>query len=187
MTQVEVNDVGDMVLTEAAALRALADPVRLALVDRLTRGGTATVAELAEHLGLESGDTQGHVEALAEAGLLVADGDGWRTVGRGVFFEIPESGPEDVQLAARELSNAMLLNYEQVPRNWVEKTEPDLELDWARSAGLFNAGMTVTAEELRTIQEDLETMLKPYLNRTEPPENSRRIRMLAYFLPTAGA
>ena len=39
MTQVEVNDVGDMVVTDAAALRALADPVRLRLMDRLTRGG----------------------------------------------------------------------------------------------------------------------------------------------------
>jgi hypothetical protein len=37
MTQVEVNEVGDMVLTEAAAMRALADPVRLALMDQLTR------------------------------------------------------------------------------------------------------------------------------------------------------
>jgi len=104
-----------------------------------------------------------------------------------VFFEVPESGPEEVQLAARELSNAMLLNYEQVPRDWVEQTEPKLELDWARAAGLFNAGMTVTADELRTIQEDLETMLKPYLNRAEQPEGSRRIRMLAYFLPSSGA
>jgi hypothetical protein len=34
MRQVEVNDVGDMVLTEADAMRALADPVRLALMDR---------------------------------------------------------------------------------------------------------------------------------------------------------
>ncbi len=187
MTQVEVNDVGDMVVTDAAALRALADPVRLRLMDRLTRGGTATLAELAEVAGIDAETARRDVEGLMEVGLVVSEGDGWRAVGRGIYFEIPESGSEDVQRAARELSNAMLLNYEQVPRDWVEKTEPDLELDWARSAGLFNAGMTVTAEELRTIQEDLETMLKPYLNRTEPPEGSRRIRMLAYFLPTAGS
>lgn len=187
MTQVEVNDVGDMVLTGAAALRALADPVRLRLMDRLTRGGTATLAELSEVAGTDAETARRDVAGLMEVGLVVPEGEGWRAVGRGIYFEIPEAGPEDVQLAARELSNAMLLNYEQVPRDWVEKTEPDLELDWARSAGLFNAGMTVTAEELRTIQEDLETMLKPYLNRAEPPEDSRRIRMLAYFLPTAGA
>ncbi|MEU4193653.1 helix-turn-helix domain-containing protein [Kribbella sp. NPDC026611] len=179
MTQVEVNDVGDMVLTEAAAMRALADPARLALVDRLTRGGTATAAELGEQID----DVQSHLDALAAVGLVVPDGDGWKTPGRGLYFEIPDSGPEDVQRAARELSNAMLLNYEQVPRDWVEGTEPGLDLGWARAAGLFNAGMSVTADELRLIQEDLETLLKPYLNRTEPPAGSRRVRMLAYFLP----
>jgi predicted ArsR family transcriptional regulator len=183
MTQVEVNDVGDMVLTEAAAMRALADPVRLALMDRLTRHGTATVAELAAHVGIEAEPAHTQVEQLAEVGLVVPDGDGWRALGRGIFFEVPESGPEEVQIAARELANAMLLSYEKTPRDWVENTEPQLGLDWARSAGLFNAGLSVTADELNTIQADLEILLKPYLNRTEAPADSRRVRILAYFLP----
>ena len=185
MTQVQVNEVGDMLLTEAAAMRALADPVRLALVDQLTRRGPATTAALASHAGISVDAVRDHVEALAAVGLVEPDGDNWRTPGRGVYFEVPESGPEDVQLAARQLSNAMLLNYEQTPREWVEGTEPRLELDWARSAGLFNAGLTVTPEELRTIQADLETLLTPYLNRTDPPSDARRVRILAYFLPTA--
>jgi DNA-binding transcriptional ArsR family regulator len=174
MTQVEVNDVGDMVLTEAAAMRALADPVRLALMDRLTRHGTATIAELAAHTAIDVEPTRGHVEKLVKVGLVVADGDGWRAVGRGVYFEVPESGPEDVQVAARELANAMLLSNERIPRDWVEKTEPRLELEWARAAGLFNAGLTV------------EILLKPYLNRATPPDDSRRVRILAYFLPSDG-
>ncbi|MEV5962421.1 winged helix-turn-helix domain-containing protein [Kribbella sp. NPDC051952] len=184
MAQVEVNDVGDMVLTEAAAMRALADPIRLALVDRLTRHGTASIDELAAHAGIDADATQAHVEKLVEVGLVVADGDGWRAVGRGLFFEVPESGTEETQAAARALAGAMLLSYERLPRDWVENTEPQLELKWARAAGLFNAGMTVTADELNQIQADLEIMLKPYLNRTEPPADARRVRMLAYFLPS---
>jgi len=186
MTQVQVNEVGDMLLTEAAAMRALADPVRLALTDRLTRQGTATVAELAAHAGIDAETARGHVETLVEVGLVVPDGDGYRAVGRGIYFEVPESGPEDVQLAARELSNTMLLSYERLPREWVKGTEPQLELEWARAAGLFNAGFSVTADELNTIQADLETLLTPYLNRTEPPAGNRRVRILAYFLPSAG-
>ena len=162
MTQVEVNEVGDMVLTEAAAMRALADPVRLTLMDRLTRHGTATTAELAAHAGIEAEAASGHVEKLVEVGLVLpdGDGDGWRAVGRGIYFEVPESGPEEVQAAARELANAMLLSYERMPRDWVEGTEPRLELEWARAAGLFNAGLSVTADELNTIQADLETLLR---------------------------
>lgn len=41
----------------------------------------------------------------------------------------------------------------------------------------------MTADELNTIQADLEILLKPYLNRTDPPADSRRVRILAYFLP----
>ncbi|MGW6278012.1 winged helix-turn-helix domain-containing protein [Kribbella sp. NPDC055071] len=186
MSQVEVNDVGDMVLTEAAAMRTLADPVRLALVDRLTRHGTATIAELAEHVHLDAETVHGHVDQLTEAGLVVPDGDGWRAVGRGLYFEVPESGPEEVQVAARQLAGAMLLSYEHTPRDWVENTESQLDINWARAAGLFNAGMTITADELNTIQADLEILLKPYLNRTEPPADARRVRMLAYFLPSNG-
>lgn len=186
MAQVEVNDVGDMVLTEAAAMRALADPVRLKLMDRLTRHGTASIGDLAEHLGIDAASAKDHVDELVRVGLVVPDGQGWRALGRGIFFEVPESGPEDAQVAARQLAGAMLLSYERTPRDWVENTEPRLELDWARAAGLFNAGMTITAAELDQIQADLEIMLKPYLNRTEPPSDARRVRMLAYFLPSDG-
>jgi len=175
-----------MVLTEAAAMRALADPVRLALMDRLTRRGTATTAELAAHAGIEAEAASGHVEKLVEVGLVLPDGDGWRALGRGIYFEVPESGTEEVQVAARELANAMLLRNERLPRDWVEGTEPRLELEWVRAAGLFNAGLSVTADELNTIQADLETLLTPYLNRTDPPADSRRVRILAYFLPSDG-
>jgi DNA-binding transcriptional ArsR family regulator len=184
MSGLVVNEVGDMVLTEAATMRALADPIRLAIIDRLTRSGPASTAELAEHAGIDADDVRTHVEALAAVGLTEPDGDGWRTPGSGIYFEIPDSGG-DAQEAARRLSNTMLLNYERVPREWVEGVEPRLDLAWAQAAGLFNAGLSVTAEELRTIQADLETLLKPYLNRADPPEGARRVRMLAYFLPSA--
>ncbi|MFK4089818.1 hypothetical protein ACI2LF_37250 [Kribbella sp. NPDC020789] len=186
MTEVRVNEVGDMVLTSAASMRVLAEPVRLAMTDRLTRHGAATTAELAEALGIEAEDAAGHAGRLAEVGLVKQDGDRWEACGRGIFFEIPPDGDVEVQQAARALSSAMLLSYEHLPRQWVEQTEPELELDWARSAGLFNAGMWLTAEELRKVQEDLEVLLMPYLQRKEPTPDSRRVRMLAYFLPPKG-
>ncbi|MET7282403.1 helix-turn-helix domain-containing protein [Kribbella sp. NPDC005582] len=183
MTEVRVNEVGDMVLTGAEAMRVLADPVRLAITDRLTRHGVATTAELAEAVGVGADEAATHAERLAAVGLVKRDGESWEACGRGIYFEIPEDGTEDVQQAARALSNAMLLSYEHLPRQWVEGTEPELELDWARSAGLFNAGMWLTAAELRKVQEDLEVLLMPYLQRKEPTPDSRRVRMLAYFLP----
>ncbi|TDD59719.1 ArsR family transcriptional regulator [Kribbella antibiotica] len=183
MTEVRVNEVGDMVLEGAEAMRVLAEPVRLAITDRLTRHGVATTAELAEAVGMSAEAAGAHAEKLASVGLVKRDGESWEACGRGIFFEIPEDGDVEVQQAARALSSAMLLSYEHLPRQWVEDTEPELDNDWARSAGLFNAGMWLTAEELRKVQEDLEVLLMPYLQRKEPVPDARRVRMLAYFLP----
>jgi hypothetical protein len=66
-------------------------------------------------------------------------------------------------------------------------TEPGLDVAWARAAGLFNAGVRLTADELRRVQEDLEALLAPYLTRSadDAPADARRVRLLAYFLPDA--
>jgi hypothetical protein len=82
----------------------------------------------------------------------------------------------------------MLLAVEHLPRQWVEEMEPQLDDTWAGAAGLFNAGVALTSAELNRVQEDLEVLLMPYLNRSEAdrPEDARRVRVLAYFLPDRG-
>jgi DNA-binding transcriptional ArsR family regulator len=179
----EINPVGDLVLTDPQAMRALAEPVRLTLVDHLRREGPATAAELSARVREEPEAVEAHLRELERFGFVAGEDGRWRAVGKGVFFEIPDD-PEG-QAAARRLSNVMLLHYVDVPRRWVAEDEPGLELDWARAAGLFNARVSVTADELRGIQEELERVLKPYLNRAtgEVPANAGRVRILSYFLP----
>jgi len=173
----ELNAVGDLVLTEPEAMRALAQPARLVLLDRLRREGPATAAELAVP-GVEA-----DLEALERHGFVEREGERWRAVGKGVFFEIPDE--PDGQAAARRLSSVMLLHYLDLPRRWVEEQEPGLDVEWARAAGLFNARLTLTADELRTVQEELERMLEPYLTRApaDAPADAGPVRILAYFLP----
>ena len=83
----------------------------------------------------------------------------------------------------------MLLQYVDLPRRWVDETEPGLEVEWARAAGLFNAGIRLTPDELRTVQEELEALLAPYLTRSadDAPNGARRVRLLAYFMPEEAA
>jgi|SRR5262245_13758999 len=173
----ELNAVGDLVLTEPEAMLALADPVRLGLLDRVRREGPATAAEL------EVPGAEDHLRALEHQGFVASEGERWRAVGKGVFFEIPDD-PEG-QDAARRLSNVMLLHYLELPRRWVDEAEPALGVAWARAAGLFNARLTITAEELRTVQEELERLLEPYLTRSEEdaPADAAPVRILSYFLP----
>jgi DNA-binding transcriptional ArsR family regulator len=178
VTQHPLNAVGDLVLTDPKAMRALADPLRLALHDRLRRHGPATAVELQ----VLAPDVEAHLEELQRVGLTTRDDDGrWSTVGKGFVFEIPDD-PEG-QAAARELTNVMLLSYVDLPSRWVADDEPRLALDWVRAAGLFNARVALTPDELRKLQEGLERLLEPYSTRDAAPEGAAPVRILSYFLP----
>jgi predicted transcriptional regulator len=178
---VEINAAGDLVLTDPAAMRALADPGRLTLHDRLRRQGPSSLGELAESLDSDAADVETSLDVLLKAGLVERDGARWSVVGKGVFFEIPDD-PEG-QRAARQLSNTMLAQYADLPRRWVAESEPRLTPEWARAAGLFNARFSLTADELRAVQERLEELLEPYITRDASPEGADTVRILAYFLP----
>jgi DNA-binding transcriptional ArsR family regulator len=184
------NAVGDVVLEDPRAMRALADPARLALHSALRRRGPATVDELAASLDAEPRATRAHLEALEDVGLVersgAAGGETWAVVGKGIFFEIPEDA--EGQGAARQLSNAMLLQYADAPRQWVTDVEPQLSQEWARVAGSLNVRLLVNADELQQIQEALEKLLERYVTRepdAAPPEASH-VRLLSYFMPEAG-
>jgi DNA-binding transcriptional ArsR family regulator len=185
-----LNAVGDLILTEPRELRALADPSRLTLFDLVRRHGPATTAELARRTKEDHASVETHLRELESVGLVeraVADGgdQAWTTSVKGISFEIPDE--PRAQQAARELSNVMLAKYADLPTAWVREEEPKLEVEWARAAGLFNARVDLTAEELRGIQVDLERLLDPFTARPpeDAPAGARAVRILAYFLPEA--
>jgi hypothetical protein len=166
---VRLNDVGDLIVEEPEALRAIADPYRLELIDRVRRGDP-----------VEAGDLP-HLEALERLGFVAKGGDRWSAVGKGIYFEIPEEPAG--QAAARELTKVMLLREADRPRRWVDEAEPKLTVEWARAAGMFNARVRLTSDELRDVQEELERVLAPYTTRAEALADAAPVRVLAYFLP----
>jgi DNA-binding transcriptional ArsR family regulator len=191
-TRADVNAVGDVVLTDPAAMRALADPFRLALHDQLRRRGPATVEQLAGRLRKQPRAVREHLEQMERAGLVQCRTrepqaeTTWEAVGKGFVFEIP-ADPIG-QAAARELSRAMFLHYADVPRRWANEVEPRLEVDWARAAGLLNARLLVTADELNELQAALERLIEPFLTRQadEGPGGAAHVRLLSYFMPEEG-
>jgi DNA-binding transcriptional ArsR family regulator len=183
----EINAVGDLVLTKAQEFAALSDPLALRLTDRLRREGPAEASALAAQLGAPEAEVEARLAELRRLGIVERGPDGWRAVAKGFVFEIP-ADRED-QAAARELAKVMLLQYVDEPRQWVAETEPKLELDWVRASGQLNARLALTPDELRTLQEDIEKLLAPYIVRSpgEIPMEARRVRILGYFLPATAA
>jgi DNA-binding transcriptional ArsR family regulator len=71
---------------------ALADPTRRGLLERLGRGGTATITELAEPFGISLTGMKKHVRVLEDAGLVTTE-----KVGRARQCTLGPRRLEDVQ------------------------------------------------------------------------------------------
>jgi hypothetical protein len=183
----EVNSVGDLVLTDPEAMRALAHPIRLALLDRLQREGQATDRGLGAELEVPAATIRKHLQKLETFGLVkpTDEDDSWSAVTKGLVFEIPDD-PEG-QAVARQLSNMMLLRSGDLPAQWAADHEPRLGPAWVRAAGLINSRVTLTPDELRGLQEGLEQLLEPFITREadDIPFGATRVRILGYFLPEA--
>jgi len=68
-------------------MRALADPTRRAVFERIVRSGEANVAELTRTSGVTQGAVSQHLKALKGAGLVIE-----RPQGRNVFYRAQPEG-----------------------------------------------------------------------------------------------
>lgn len=187
------NRMGDIEITDPQAMRALAHPVRLAILDHLHRNGPATATELAPDVGATPSVTSWHLRHLATFGLVRDSEPGpdrrrrrWEAAARGFRFEEPlDPADEEGRSAARELSRQMFLRYADLPGRWAAEVEPGLDPAWRGPAGLAYTRVTVSAEELAAIQDGIERVLAPYVTRDpdDRPAGSRGVRLMRYVLP----
>jgi DNA-binding transcriptional ArsR family regulator len=183
------NPYGDVELSPRS-MRALAHPVRLAILSRLQGDGPSTATALAAHVGATPSVTSWHLRHLAEHGLVRdvdAGSDGrqrwWEAVGTGFRFTPGEGGLD----AASLLSRVMMEQAADLPQRWAREVEPLLEAQWRRSAGLSNTTIEITADELAEVEAAVEQLLAPYVQRKAhtgtSQEGARRVRVMRYVLP----
>ncbi|MFF0011980.1 ArsR/SmtB family transcription factor [Streptomyces sp. NPDC005374] len=183
------NRLGDIEITDPKAMRALAHPVRLAILERLQRHGPATASQLSPHVGATPSVASWHLRHLAGFGLVRDAAEGgtdrrerrWEAVARGFRVDVPED--EDGTSAARALSWEMFARAAELPERWATETEPALEPAWRRLSGLANTRVVVTAEELAVIEDAIEAAIAPYVMREQRPPDGRGVRLLRYMLP----
>ncbi|WP_322985187.1 ArsR/SmtB family transcription factor [Streptomyces sp. S584] len=190
------NHLGDIEITDPQAMRALAHPVRLAILDHLQRHGPATATQLAPHVGATPTVTSWHLRHLAGFGLIRDSEPGpdrrqrrWEAVARGFRFESPQDpADEEGRSAARVLSQQMFLRRADVPNRWADEVESGLDTTWRRLAGLADTRVVVSADELAAIEDGIERVLAPYVVRDpeERPADSRGVRLMRYVLPEDG-
>jgi len=168
-------------VTDPRALRALAHPLRLALLDHLMSFGPRTASECAAVVGSTPSNCSYHLRALAKVGLVEAvdaeDGRErpWRSTSTGLAFgrsEDPEFaiGSDTVEraLADRQVDDEAAL----VHRAIAQRDEQPVE--WREASLLNGYALKLTPAELRELGERLDALIRPYiaLTRGDAPDGS---------------
>jgi len=180
-------------LTDPRALRALAHPVRLALVGLLRREGPLTATQAAELLGESPASCSFHLRQLAKYGLVEEAGGGrgrerpWRATA--LFTGLPNVARSPELAAASELlSSAVAELYFDRLMRWIEKKAEEPR-EWQHAAIWGDTGLYVTPEELARLDGDLQALVEPYLeriaNRELRPPDSRLVMFICLAFPTA--
>jgi DNA-binding transcriptional ArsR family regulator len=187
------NPYGDLEITDPHALRALAHPTRLAILERLQRHGPSTASRLAPHVGATPSVVSWHLRHLAGFGL-VKDWDGagtkrergWQAAARG-YRLVPREGDPEAHEAARQLGIERFAAATEIPMRWLEHDEPRLPPRWQELSGLANTGIRLTADELVALEHGIEQLIAPFVNRPEAdaPQGARKVRLLRYTLAEA--
>jgi DNA-binding transcriptional ArsR family regulator len=184
-------------LADPRALRALAHPARLAILERLQDRGPATATECAEVTGLSPSACSYHLRTLQKHGLVRDSrprSDGrerlWEAVGRG--FEWDPGADDDEQLAAAgavlvdsllQRSDARVLAY-----FGRDTSEPN---EWREAAHIENATLRLTVGEMLVLTHTIDSLLERYRARTrdadEAPRDSRLVHAAVRFVPQLAA
>ncbi len=159
-------------LTDPTAMRALAHPARLAILNRLQAEGPCTATEVAEVVGVTPSAASYHLRMLAKYGFVEdaparddGRGDGrerlWRPSAGGFSVSPePDDGP-DVRSAKEFLIKAFREQAADEASRALEGLERESR-EW-REAAMFNrAILLVDADELKMLNERIDELLAPY-------------------------
>lgn len=162
------------------AVKVLAHPLRSRLLGTLRRGGPATATTLATALSTNSGATSYHLRKLESVGLVADTGEGagkqrlWRAATSSHSWERTElARDEDAATALGWLERDYLRLFSNDFGHWLDVAEA-WPGEWQDAAGMSDSWVTVTAEQLKTLREELDEVMARYRD-AEPAPGARRV------------
>jgi DNA-binding transcriptional ArsR family regulator len=163
-------------IADAPTMRALAHPVRLAILEALSRREPLTATEAAEIVGESPSSCSFHLRMLAKYGLVVADAaEGrrrpWRRADPSGFVFPAADGDPQTSLAAGALSELVwgrLLDRARA----VLAARPRMSAGWQAITSAAETVAYVTPAEAEQFRAELWALLGRYMDRLEDP--SRR-------------
>jgi DNA-binding transcriptional ArsR family regulator len=185
------RDLAPVHLTDPRAIRALAHPARLAVIDELYAGRELTATECAEVAGLSPSAMSYHLRSLEKAGIVErapATGDGrerpWRAAGS--YLEVDAQGAGAGMIAASNTLSASVMGrtIEQFDA-WLGRRSREPR-EWQEHAGASYAQVWLRPEEAEDVQQRMLAIVNEYRGRRSGPrpEGARRVRVAMLVFPS---
>lgn len=157
-----------MRLSDPKAIRALAHPIRLDLLETLGAIGPATAANCGRVLGVSQASSSFHLRQLAKYGFVEDAGPGsdrrerrWQVADRQML--LADSAQVD-PLVVQQLSRVVVEREAARALDWVGRS-PGESAEWRDAARGMAATVRVTAAEAADIKAQWRAILAPYLAR----------------------
>jgi predicted ArsR family transcriptional regulator len=150
-------------IRDARTLKALAHPVRVALLEVLSLEGPLTATEAGERIGESPTTCSFHLRQLARYGFVEEAGGGkgrsrpWRAQDQGLDISSDLEDPE-AAIAANALARLWRENQLRRFDRWRE-VRSSYPHEWREAAGHSETVMWMTAEELQALNEELIDLL----------------------------
>lgn len=182
-------------ISDPRALRALAHPLRLALLDQLMNFGEQTAAQCAEAVGSTASNCSYHLRLLGRAGLVVRgeSSDGrmrpWRAAATGLRLEQAHAAASPAINAAAETVDALTLDRDEALTRQALAARATLSPEWRDAGTTHSYGLRISAAELGDLVAAIDALVRPYitLTRADPPPDAQiaQLRLVAFRHPQA--
>jgi DNA-binding transcriptional ArsR family regulator len=184
-------DDGIVVLSDPKAVRALAHPARLAVIEALFSGEVLTATQCAQLAGVTPSAMSYHLRALEKFGLVRRAATGpdarqrpWEAAGTSLRVDVSRGGRVALLATSVLIQQAMESDREQMAR-LVELAGEDPDNPWVPASNYGRHRLLVTSDEAKQLIEQLDEVLEPYHLRTRsnPPEGAVPVLAAVFVAP----
>jgi len=154
---------------DLVALKALAHPLRVQLVEELSAYGPSTASALAERLGESSGATSYHLRQLEKHGFVREDatrGTGrerwWERVPQSIDVELERDADPAERAASELVLGEWQRSRERRIREFLAHGADDLGTEWMDASTVTTSNLPLTKEQSSALVAELTVVLEKY-------------------------
>ncbi|MHB8296592.1 MAG: ArsR/SmtB family transcription factor [Acidimicrobiales bacterium] len=180
-----------LVVSDPEVMRALAHPLRLAILRHLRTVGSATASDLEAVVNASASLCSFHLRALAHAGLVEEDDTAapggrrrpWRAVPVRLAWQ-SGSGDRHGDRAAEDLFEVLSADV-AAARRWALDHDSEYPEVWRSAIGADHVVVSVTAEELARLRWAIRSLLEGVQRsgRSKPATGAERVDVVVDYVP----